>query len=76
MWFGILGIHVPGLHLTEGNLTSVHDRNFLLDKLTPYLEDAPFATIGSVWIEHGCAPERFGRCYAVLEITDSWLLES
>jgi hypothetical protein len=45
MWFGILGIHVSGLSLTEGNLTSVHGRNFLLDKLTPYLEYAPFTTI-------------------------------
>jgi hypothetical protein len=76
MWFGILGIHVPGLGLMEGNLTPVHQRNFLLDKLTPYLEDAPIATTEPVWKKHDCAPERFCRCYEAFEITDSWLSES
>ena len=61
------------LGLIEGNLTSVHQRNFLLVKLKPYLEDAPFATIETAWKRPYCAPERFWRCYGTLEITDIWL---
>lgn len=64
------------LGLIEGNLTSVHQRNFLLVKLKPYLEDAPFATIETAWKRPYCAPERFWRCYGTLEITDIWLSES
>ena len=41
MWFGILGIHVSGLGLKEGNLTHVHKRNFLLDKLLYSTKNLP-----------------------------------
>jgi hypothetical protein len=53
MWFGILGIHVSGLGIKEGNLTPVDQWNFLRNKLTHYLEDALFfATIEPVWKQY------------------------
>ena len=60
LWAGIVGGHLIGPYMLEGNLNASKYLAFLQEVLPGLLEDVPLQTRREMWYQHDGAPPHFG----------------